>query len=153
VFETRGIPGIYQQDQFYIKRLVALGTEEVRIGNDRHLIINGKRLDTSTRHFEKVYSFNGPPEENKYSGHVNGVVAREYDRTGRNLAPLFPDETSRFLVPPNNYIVMGDNTMNSSDSRTWGAFPRENVIGKSFCVYWPFGSQDDRSSRFGWGIR
>ena len=37
---------------------------------------------------------------------------------------------------------MGDNTVNSSDSRTWGDFSRENVIGKSFFVYWPIGSQD-----------
>jgi signal peptidase I len=54
-------------------------------------------------------------------------------------------------VPPNQYIVMGDNTLNSSDSRYWGSFPRENVIGRSFMVYWPIGAQDGRSSRFGWG--
>jgi signal peptidase I len=50
-------------------------------------------------------------------------------------------------------MVMGDNTINSSDSRTWGDFPRENVIGKSFFVFWPFGSQNGRDSRFGWGTR
>src|SRR5579864_4893921 len=56
VFETRGIQGL-PQDQFYIKRMVAMGNERVQIGDDRHLIINGKRLDASTPHFEKVYSF------------------------------------------------------------------------------------------------
>ena len=40
---------------------------------------------------------------------------------------------------------MGDNTMNSSDSRFWGDFPSDHVIGKSFFVYWPI------TSRFGWG--
>jgi hypothetical protein len=43
--------------------------------------------------------------------------------------------------------------VNSSDSRTWGDFPRENVIGKSFFVYWPIGDQENRDSRFGWGHR
>jgi signal peptidase I len=40
---------------------------------------------------------------------------------------------------------MGDNTMNSLDSRYWGDFPATCVIGKSFFVYWPI------TSRFGWG--
>jgi len=50
-------------------------------------------------------------------------------------------------------MVMVDNTVKSSHSRTWGDFPRESVIGKSFFVYWPIGSQDGRDSRFGWGTR
>ena len=147
VFETRGI-GLgteYElpQDQFYIKRLVALGGEKVQIGSDRHLIINGQRLDASTRHFERVYSFDGPPEQDHYSGHVNELIGQQNHRPG--LARNFPDQSRVFEVPPNHYLVMGDNTMNSLDSRTWGAFPRTNVIGKSCFVYWPF------SSRFGWG--
>ena len=44
-------------------------------------------------------------------------------------------------------MVMGDNTMNSLDSRAWGDFPATNVIGKSFFVYWPI------TDRFGWGNR
>ncbi len=148
VFETTGIDAL-PQNQFYIKRLVALGGEKVRIGNDRHLIIDGKRLDSSTPHFEFVYSFNGPPKESTFSGHVNQFVA---DENGfGSLAGLFPTEATEVQIKPNHYMVMGDNTVNSSDSRTWGDFPREKVIGKSFFVYWPIGTQDGRGSRFGWG--
>jgi signal peptidase I len=147
VFETKNIPAMSQdqQGQFYIKRLVALGGEKVRIGDDRHLIIDGARLDATTPHFEKVYSFDPatPPGDSRYSGHVND----------RGVAPLFPNEAAVQEVPLGHYMAMGDNTMNSSDSRTWGTFPKENVIGKSFFVYWPFGSQDGRPSRFGWGNR
>ena len=57
VFETKGIDNL-PQDQFYIKRMVAMGGDRVQLGEDRHLIINGKRLDASTPHFENVYSFN-----------------------------------------------------------------------------------------------
>src|SRR5207249_235222 len=73
VFATAGTR-IEQQDQFYIKRLVALGGERVQIGSDRHLVINGHALDSSTPHFENVYSFDPkqPPKESHYSGHLNG---------------------------------------------------------------------------------
>ena len=147
VFETKGIDGL-PQDQFYIKRMVAMGNEHVQIGDDRHLIINGQRLDSSTPHFEKVYSFdpNQPPLESHYSGHVNEkVVQKYYPGYGASLAPFFPDQNRVFDVAPDHFMVMGDNTMNSLDSRSWGDFPAANVIGKSFFVYWPL------SERFGWG--
>jgi signal peptidase I len=142
VFETRGIEGMRQdqQDQFYIKRLVALSDEKVQIGQDRHLIIDGKRLDKTTPHFEKVYGFdpNEPPRESQFSGHVYNEM----------LAPQFANAPNGvFTVQPGHYMVMGDNTLNSSDSRYWGDFSRTNVIGKYFVVYWPF------SSRFGWNAR
>jgi signal peptidase I len=151
VFETGGIPRL-PQDQFYIKRMVAMGNNKVQIGNDRHLRLDGKRLDTNTPHFEKVYSFpsDRPPMDSVYSGHLNEFVARQY---GMSLAPNFDTEKDVFTVRPDHYIVMGDNTVNSSDSRSWGDFPQENVIGRSFLVYWPFGPQDGRKSRFGWGNR
>jgi signal peptidase I len=147
VFATQGIDGL-PQDQFYIKRMVAMGNEKVQIGDDRHLIINGKRLDAATPHFEKVYSFNpkAPPRESQYSGHVNEkVVSEYYPGFAGSLARLFPDQPAVFTVQPDHYMVMGDNTMNSLDSRTWGDFPASNVIGKSFFVYWPI------TDRFGWG--
>jgi hypothetical protein len=50
-------------------------------------------------------------------------------------------------------MVMGDNTMNSLDSRAWGDFSEASVIGKSAFVYWPFLSQGQRPGRFGWSHR
>jgi signal peptidase I len=144
VFKTKGIPGL-PEGQLYIKRLVALSGEHVRIGNDQHLIIDGKRLDAATPHFENVYTFPPAPKENQYFGHVNEVVAERFGHWG--LARLFRDETCEHVVGPRHYLAMGDNTMNSSDSRTWGDVPRENVIGKCWFVYWPF------TERFGWGTR
>ncbi len=149
VFETRGIDNPHMpQDEFYIKRLVALPNEKVQIGNDRHLRINGQWLDASTPHFEMVYGFNPklPPRESHFSGHVNNAVAAEYDLYP-NLAPNFPDQDTVYDNTGDNYMVMGDNTCNSFDSRAWGSFPARNVIGKSFFVYWPL------TGRFGWGNR
>jgi signal peptidase I len=135
VFKTRGIARI-ATDQFYIKRLIGLPGEIITIGADRHVRVNGVRLDASTPHFKNVYGFdtNLPPRENQYSGHI--------------LAPDFQDaqlksSADQLKVRDKHYAVFGDNTKNSSDSRYWGDFPRENVIGRAWFVYWPY------SSRFG----
>jgi signal peptidase I len=141
IFETRGIDAL-PPDTYYIKRLVGLGNDRIRIGDDHHLVINGTRLDASMHPFENVYTFDPEYKPDHYFGHVNQTIASRITRG--SLAPLFPEQTSEFIVPNNHYMVMGDNTMNSSDSRTWGSFPREKVIGKSSFVYWPL------SSRFGW---
>jgi len=124
-----------------------MGGERVQIADDRRLVINGQRLDPATPRFENVYSFDPtqPPRENQYSGHLNEAVAARYGKSG--IAPLFPDEKTEVAVRPNHYMVMGDNTVNSSDSRTWADFSRTNVIGKYGFVYCPF------STRFGWTAR
>ena len=138
VFETKGIDNL-PQDQFYIKRMVARGGDRVQLADDRHLILNGNRLDASTPHFENVYSFNPKeqPLDSHYSGHVNFPY----------LTPYFQGKPDGVVVAPDHFMVMGDNTMNSYDSRAWGDFPANNVIGKSFFVYWPI------TDRFGWVTR
>ncbi len=153
VFETKGIQGL-PPDQFYIKRLAGLGGETlalnedyevkgvpgmgtVRVGN---LVVNGQPITAATRHYEDLYSFSGASrntkvltyKENRYYGHA--MIG--------NLAP-----GSQFQVGQTNFYVMGDNTMNSLDSRYWGDFPQRQCIGKAFFVYWPI------TDRFGWGYR
>lgn len=137
VFQTSGmdelerarwqIPG----DQFYIKRLVALENENVRIGADRHLVIDGKRLDAATPRFENVYSSTNAAAT-YYLGHL----------------PLQKFENSaEYQVHPGRFMVMGDNTRSSLDSRFFGDVDSNAIIGKSWFVYWPI------TERFGLGYR
>ena len=145
IFASQGLPDL-TPDTHYIKRLVGLEGEKIRIMNDRHAAINGHELNASTPHFENLYSFTGPPERDHYSGHVNSLVAREAGWP-QVTTPLFPDERAEYSVPPRHFFVCGDNTMDSFDSRYWGAFPEDRVVGKfSFC-FWPI------SPRFGWAVR
>jgi signal peptidase I len=145
VFETAGIPEDEREanripnDEFYIKRLVGLPGEKVSIGDDRHLVIDGHRLDATTPHFANVYGFDPqqPPRDSQWSGHVNGTVAREYNLYNLGAVPFFPDAQTVVDVPANECLPMGDNTCNSLDSRFWGPIPEDYVIGKSFFVYWP----------------
>jgi signal peptidase I len=156
VFDTRGITRLdpEQQNTFYIKRLCGLGGETLSLKPDYtvvhipnigtaqagHLVVNGKELSASTAHFENVYSFYGAGRGTKV------LEYQDYHYFGHGLLrELGPGQEVH--VADRHYFVMGDNTFNSSDSRFWGDFPVEKVIGKSFFVYWPL------SERFGWGTR
>lgn len=153
VFDTHDITGLPpdQQNTFYIKRLAGLGGETLSLKQDYevenvplmgtlpvgHLVVDGQPLSASTPHFVNLYSFADvrPGQKvleyqpNHYYGHAM-------------LRALAPGES--FQVEANHYFVMGDNTFNSSDSRYWGDFSSDHVIGKSFFVYWPI------TKRFGW---
>ena len=43
-----------------------------------------------------------------------------------------------WTIPADSLFVMGDNRNNSSDSRSWGMVPLENIIGKAEMIYYPF---------------
>jgi signal peptidase I len=144
IFSSHGLPEL-TPDTHYIKRLTGLGGETIQVGNDQHLRVDGQRIEASTPRFENIYSFSGPPKVNQYSGHVNNLVGSKHGQPG--IAPLFPNGDAEYRVPPLQYFVLGDNTMNSHDSRYWGAIPRDRVVGKHAFVFWPI------SSRFGWAVR
>lgn len=137
VFETRGIQNL-APDQFYIKRLVGLPGDRLRLGDDRHLVVNGQRLDARTPHFEKVYGNDATsPADSRYSGHVNGTLVRALNRQP-GMAAYFPNAEAEVSLRSGRYMVMGDNTLNSYDSRGWGDFAQTNVVGKYCFVFWPF---------------
>jgi signal peptidase I len=40
------------------------------------------------------------------------------------------------VIAANSYFMLGDNRVESQDSRTWGDLPREQVVSKVWFTYW-----------------
>lgn len=49
----------------------------------------------------------------------------------------FLPDSKEVTIPNGVYFVLGDNRVASSDSRSWGFVPKENIRGKAWFIYWP----------------
>ena len=60
----------------------------------------------------------------------NNLIVPQGDQAAIDAAK--PDK-----VPPGKYLFLGDHRSNSNDGHVWGFTPRENIVGKAICVFWP----------------
>ena len=95
------------QKQFFIKRIIGLPGEEVKIKKGKVYIFN----DKNPKGFQL---------EEEY-------LPRD----------LLTRGDSDYKVKEGEYFVMGDNRSHSSDSRIWGPITEDDVIGKVFIRAWP----------------
>ncbi len=72
---------------------------------------------------------------------VDGVTLKETYVNPADQGNAYPTMINR-MVPPNEYFVMGDDRVDSYDSRAWGFVPRSNIIGRAVLVYWPLGQNN-----------
>jgi signal peptidase I len=95
--------------QFFIKRIIGLPGETVRIANSRVTITNEEHPDG----FVLDESF----------------LDEEVITLGDNIA---------VTLEAGEFFVMGDNRTRSSDSREWGALPEDMIIGRAWLRLFPF---------------
>jgi signal peptidase I len=97
----------------FIKRIIALPNERLEV----------------TKNQIKIYNTEFP----------NGFILDESYLDAHQITEgggAFPEGVSR-SIPPDEYVVMGDNRLNSFDSRSWGPLKKDAIIGKAWFVYWP----------------
>jgi signal peptidase I len=132
VFNTEKISenGYHMRGFYYIKRLIALPGDKIRIQDNTVYITPENKLKETeiyklSEPIKKIYSGKGG-----YHGHQN--------------AGAISEKNSLITVPEDMYFVLGDNSERSYDSRYWGFVPRESVVGRGFFIFWPFSRR--------WGI-
>jgi signal peptidase I len=108
VFKTDGIPSL-PPGHMYSMRVAGEPGDHVQILEGK-LLINGKHVTLRNYAGEIVYK----------SPKVDAFKVK-----------------TDLTVPSGCYLVLGDNSTNSFDSRFWGTVPNSNITGRiSFC-YWP----------------
>ncbi|BCL37427.1 signal peptidase I [Nostoc sp. MS1] len=106
-----------QKEQYqdaFIKRIIGLPGETVEL-RDGKVYINKKPLN----------------EKNYLSAKQTTVI--DVCTSGQQPAFLAKPQT----IPPDSYLVLGDNRNSSYDSRCWGVVPRKNIIGRAVLRFWP----------------
>lgn len=94
--------------QYFIKRIIGLPGEEVKIENNK----------------VTVYNKQNP----------NGLTLDEKEYLSDEI-PTAPPSARK--LRENEYYVLGDNRQFSHDSRSWGAVNKDEIIGKVLLRAWP----------------
>ena len=128
----------------FIKRCVGAPGDILEAKGNRTLFRNGKLL------IEPYVKWSPGPYFSYDMKIVGGkVYSREYVAAAQpgswqsEGVPTAPEEQSRITaaapeaVPAGHFLMLGDHRSNSSDGHAWGFVPRENVVGKAMCVFWP----------------
>ncbi|MBY0371461.1 signal peptidase I [bacterium] len=114
----------------YIKRVVALEGDEVSIRKGE-LYVNGKSAMAST----------APTATESFDGGLPHALL--WDK--KDVPDYGP-----VLVPQGHFFALGDNRVQSLDSRNFGPVPLSCLKGKVSLIWLSVGPQGVRSDRFGW---
>ena len=113
----------------YIKRIVGLPGDEIRYENNK-LFVNGKEMPLLRKGTRAYFLGDGSVDM------ATVYEERLFDVDHEVLRKNFSIKDGIWKVPPDHYMVLGDNRNNSRDSRFWGFVPQSYLVGKAAIVWW-----------------
>ncbi len=127
-----GLP-FFPTDIAYIKRVVGLPGEQIRVKKGEGVYINEQLLP-------EPYLKEGPSYDLECLADIGGRNAE-----GEYIKP-YGDSQEPILVPAGKLFVLGDNRNNSADSHVWGFVEQKRVIGKGFLLFYrPLGPESKQT--------
>ncbi len=121
-----------------IKRVVGLPGEKIRIRNGR-IFVNGELIPFSPTMPANLYYLND--EDLLYQHKTNpDPRAKKIIEEMRKKYPYrygCIDEDTFTVIPDRYYFLLGDNSLNSVDSRIYGWVPENHITGRAFAIWWP----------------
>lgn len=123
-------PTLQIQDYIFASKL-AYRLDEPKRGD---IVVFKYPKDTSRYFVKRLIAVGGETVAIKDSElYIDGeLVPEDYLPQGLRFGSYGP-----VTVPEGNYLMLGDNRNNSSDSRDWGFVPRNLIVGKEIFIYWP----------------
>jgi len=118
-----------EPEKNYIKRLIGLPGDHIEWTKNKKLIINGTAVE---------YASNGTHNiKDRRSRVIVDKLKETLPNDDAHDLILFKGSTiaDKWDVPAGHYFMMGDNRDGSSDSRSWGFVPEENLVGKASLVW------------------
>ncbi len=121
-----GLPFLPYEPAF-IKRVIGLPGDHIRIMRNQGVFINGQLLN------ESAYIKEPPAYDLNFLGDIegrstSGSIVRPYGDSQQANQPI--------VVPPGHLFMMGDNRNNSEDGHVWGFLDQKRVIGRACLLFW-----------------
>ncbi|MGH7467744.1 MAG: signal peptidase I [Longimicrobiales bacterium] len=119
----------HDQGKYYVKRVLGMPGDTIEMRE--------KRLYVNRRRQREPYVRLGSQPGDAYAPSMIWQCDFRPSNTRRRCRPT-RDNWGPVVVPPGNFLMLGDNRDDSEDSRYWGFVERSAIKGRPLFIYYSF---------------